>query len=411
MKKINGYIRSAWYNILHNQTYALFCVFGTALTFIFITIVLQLGIQITSDNPPFINSERTFVIDTYEDSNGRYVDGIAVPAMSSFMETVKGCEQYYITNGEWINMLINGRLHFDIVQFANDKIWTVNQFDFIEGRPYTKQEEDDRVPLAVVTESFAKSNYKGASAIGQELSFQGNTYKVIGVIADYADVVNSREGAPNVWASCVFNKFIPSYGSNFVITILFEKGISSADMKASLSNAVQFYFKNRNIDVDFTPNKISSVRESTIKQFGGDIFAYGVGVILFFLLLIPAINILTLSNANVNNRASEIAIRRAMGASQGTSFWQIMTESFILVLIGTLLGVLLTYPATELISNTIMGGGFSGDFSIITNINMAVIFCGVLPLCMLFTLLTGGLPAYFIAKRNISELLKGGSKW
>ncbi|MGL5683361.1 MAG: ABC transporter permease [Marinifilaceae bacterium] len=412
MKKISGYIKSSWYNIRQNKAYTLFYVLGTALTFIFITIVLQLCLNITRENPPFVSAKRMFEVrDSYLDEYGNSVGGIMTPAIKSFMETVKGYDQYYITNQEWINVMVDGRIRSSTVAFVNNTLWSVNQYDFIEGKPFTKQDEDDRLPVAVVTQSFAESNYRNGSAIDKELEFQGNRYKIIGVIADYADVLNSHENCPSIWVSCVFNKFIPSYGNNFIITVLFNEDMSQYEMKTSLSNAVQFYFKNRDINVDVRAENIYSIQESIIKRFGSDTFSYGIGGILFFLLLIPAINIMTLSNTNINNRASEIAIRRAMGESQKISFLQIMIENLILVLIGTTLGVLLTYPTAELISSTLMGGSVTGDIRILTKVNAVVMLCGVLPLCLLFTLLSGGLPAYFISKRNISELLKGGSKW
>jgi hypothetical protein len=56
MKKMNQYLKTAWYNILHNKGYAIFCFLDTTLTFIFIVLILQLELLLT------LNKERTTIV-------------------------------------------------------------------------------------------------------------------------------------------------------------------------------------------------------------------------------------------------------------------------------------------------------------------------------------------------------------
>jgi ABC-type antimicrobial peptide transport system permease subunit len=133
-------------------------------------------------------------------------------------------------------------------------------------------------------------------------------------------------------------------------------------------------------------------------------------IALFLLLLIPAINILSLSSANTNNRAEEIAIRRTFGSDRLSSFLQIMTENFLLVLSGSVIGLLFAIPVMKIIQQKIMNGSFMENLSLVGQIDCVVIFAGVMPAIFVFSLLSGGLPAYLISKRNIAQVLKGGSK-
>lgn len=55
MNKWKNYLRSALCSIGHNKVYALFCVIGTAFTFVFIIIMLQLVYDTTSNKAPFVN--------------------------------------------------------------------------------------------------------------------------------------------------------------------------------------------------------------------------------------------------------------------------------------------------------------------------------------------------------------------
>lgn len=65
MKKLQGNLRSALYTIRHDRSYAMFYIFGTALTFIFISIVLQLTNDIVNNTPPFIKADREVLIEPY----------------------------------------------------------------------------------------------------------------------------------------------------------------------------------------------------------------------------------------------------------------------------------------------------------------------------------------------------------
>ena len=76
MNKWKNYLRSALCSIGHNKVYALFCVIGTAFTFVFIIIMLQLVYDTTTNKAPFVNGDRTIVFSIFQDMNGRDVGGI-----------------------------------------------------------------------------------------------------------------------------------------------------------------------------------------------------------------------------------------------------------------------------------------------------------------------------------------------
>ena len=92
------------------------------------------------------------------------------------------------------------------------------------------------------------------------------------------------------------------------------------------------------------------------------------------------------------------------------SFMQVISEIALLVIVGAILGIFLTYPIADWISGSFFNNGDEWQVSLIENLDYLVILCGVFPLSLLFTLLSGGIPAYIIARKNIATVLKGGSK-
>jgi ABC-type antimicrobial peptide transport system permease subunit len=182
-----------------------------------------------------------------------------------------------------------------------------------------------------------------------------------------------------------------------------------SESKEHISGVVHYYFENKNTKVDFSPQKVKTLKEVLTKD-EDNMFQYGGMIALILFLLIPALNILSLSRANTNNRAEEIAIQRAFGAGRLSSFMQIMTENLLMVAAGSIAGLLLATPAINTVQRLIMGGSVMENISLIGQIDYVVIFAGVLPAMFVFSLLSGGLPAYLISKRNIAYVLQGGSK-
>jgi ABC-type antimicrobial peptide transport system permease subunit len=407
MKKLSDYFQPSLHNIAQNKIYALFCVLGTALTFIFVVLVIQLIHIFTSSYPPMSNADRIIRLDSFQDTEGKNFN-IQYTEANAFSEQLKDFDyiSFYHDNG--INVRANERLYSSMVGFVNADFWKMYDFDFLYGRPFTKEECTGRRPVAVITEGTSQSYFNTKNSIGRKITFQGNEYEITGIVKNVS-LFSTPTDMCTAWAPYVFDKFIPNGTYSFTIDVLTPSNISMNESRERISRAVQYYFDNKNIKVDFPPQKIKTLKESsTTKE--GDMFRYGGMVALFLFLLIPAINILSLSSAHTNNRAEEIAIRRIFGASRLSSFLQIMTENFLLVLSGSVIGLLFAIPVMKIIQQKIMNGSFMENLSLVGQIDYVVIFAGVMPAIFVFSLLSGGLPAYLISKRNIALVLKGGSK-
>ena len=129
--------------------------------------------------------------------------------------------------------------------------------------------------------------------------------------------------------------------------------------------------------------------------------------VLLFLLLIPALNIVLLNDAHWRNKAEETGIRRAVGATMGASFVQVLVENLLLVAVGTLAGVVLTLPTLHVVNDLLMQSEVHGSISFQPVLDWKVIGLGVLPVALVFTLLSGGIPAYRLARQPIVKTLKG----
>ena len=407
MKTILSNVISALYNITQNKVYALFCVIGTAITFVFIIIMLQLMYTLVGNVPPFVNADRTIVFEGFKDVQGKKIGGIRADEVSLFVKQIKGLKNYFISYNTVDNISVHDNYKSVSLVFVNSDYWQINKFDFIEGRPFTEQDCLEKKALIVIKENIAKAFFKGKNAFGKKMEIQGIIYTVIGVVRDYSTFAINAGG---IWIPYVFNKFVPRGLTYYDFGIWVPQDITVQNMKEQVSTAILSYWNNRNEKVDISPDKLLTFQEKRINKLGNDFYSYGIPIAIVLLLIIPAINIVTLNIANVNNYTKEIALKRALGARIMDSFMQMITEIFILVIIGTLLGICLTFPVANCFSSLFFDKGVGNEVALIEYLDYRVILCGISPLALVFTLLSGGIPAYIIAKKNIAETLKGSSR-
>ena len=410
MKKLHVYFKLACNNILHNKLFALFCVIVSAFACMFMYVVLQLTSVIRNDTPPFSNASRVISFtDEFYDTDGRYLDGVPAPYIKTFIQGLRNYEKYAISNPEQVSILAEERLASNRVLFVGRDYFTINDFEFIEGRPFDDEEAQEVNKPAVISEKLALQCFNTTSVVGKQVDVQGNTYTIVGVIRDYSLFSTTKETVC-LWLPYTTNKFLPSGQTVYTIDILFPEGVPLETCKQDLLFALRTFYKNRGFELDMSIDQLKTQRELRIEQYGDNGLYIGVSVVLLLLLLIPAINIITLSESSTQNRMEELAMRRACGATKRSIFSLVMVENLILVGSGFVIGLLCTRPAIGWIERLFFQSGAEGlSATLLTDSISIPQILMLIPLCIVFSLISGGIPAYMITRKNISSMLKGGS--
>lgn len=188
---------------------------------------------------------------------------------------------------------------------------------------------------------------------------------------------------------------------------MFKEDVPLETIKDRISRILNNFFEQSQVDFKLTKDSIVTIQEEKSIRLGGSMFVYGVALIVFLLLFIPALNIMTLSMSNVQNRAKEVALRRSVGARRIESFLQILVENFMLVMAGLALALILLHPVTGLIEYIFLNS--TESVTVLTNsgLKLETIIFAIL-LGIVFSVLSGGIPAWIISKKNIAKTLKGG---
>lgn len=405
---MNGLIvnlRLIYNNIIQHKIFALFCILGTMLTFVFITIVAQVANILINNTSPALEAERIVSIPlVLLDDNGNPRKGLTNSDIQIITSNLKDISCHTCYQSHSIDITVNGHNTDYGVCFVDKNYWKVFQFEFVQGHPFTESEM--HTPCVIINEYFAKKFFPDKNVINKEIEIQRLTYRIVGVVKNVSYF--AQEGGASLWIPEQFNRYaVTGYVSTY---ILFPRDLTPEMALDNTKNSFKFFAKMFGIKESATLKHIRTVKESMLHKYGGDFLVLGISSILFILLIIPILNIILLNIANVTTRGIEVGLKRALGASRWNIFEFMFTENLLLVVIGTILGIMLTFPVCHVLDKLLFSENIDGGTTILSELNWRVIFTWVLPLSVLFSLLSGGFPIYQLIKRPITDLLKGGAK-
>ncbi len=130
-------------------------------------------------------------------------------------------------------------------------------------------------------------------------------------------------------------------------------------------------------------------------------YLYVIGSIALFILLIACINFMNLSTARAGKRATEIGIRKVMGAYRSTLVRHILTEAMVVVFASLLISLVLVEMSLPAF-NTLT------DKTITLNSGNALYFiASLIALAITTGLLAGSYPAFYVSSFQPARILKG----
>ncbi len=125
-----------------------------------------------------------------------------------------------------------------------------------------------------------------------------------------------------------------------------------------------------------------------------------------FVLLIACVNLANLQLARALARSRETAVRLALGASRGQLIWQVLTESFIVALLGGVLGILLATWLNDFIGSRLTRWSPAGiEVTLDAHVLLFALVCSIAT-----ALVFGVAPAWLASRTDMNEALKASTR-
>ena len=288
--------------------------------------------------------------------------------------------------------------------FVSDTMFPALGAKPIVGRSFLP-EEDRKGGQSVVMLShslWVKQFGARTDVVGQAITLDGKSYTVVGVMPA---AFNFPSNQAALWVP--FGSIYEDGGrGNFFVSVVgkIKPNVSVAEAQSDLNviaaNLERLYPE---VNTDSRVSVMTLHEEITGKVRRTLLLLLGA---VGFTLLIACANVANLLLARAAVRAKEFALRSALGASRFRIMSQLLTESLLLSLGGTALGLFIAYAATQ----AIVASGVA-DFPRLQEISIDGRVLGfTLGLVIVTTLLFGLAPALQASNTNLIAALRAGAR-
>jgi putative ABC transport system permease protein len=405
----SNYLKITWAVMQRRKAYTFLSLFGISFTLMVLIVLAAFLHHVIGPNYPEWGRNNTlYILAAKMDfgNNSTRMGPLSYSFFERFVKTLKTPEKTcVITIPSVLTAYPNGKRVVLRTRHTDAGFWEICQFDFLEGRAYTQKDISSNRQGVVINEQTREAFFgKSGSALGREIEVDGAKYQVLGVVKgvpmtrlfSFGDVyfpVNTIK----------YDLKNPEYMGSFWVMLKAKDQANMEQIRAEYSDVV------RKVPVQKT-EKFDSQAYGYLGGFADTFFrlseksslrlVYGVLILFAFLFMsLPAINLININVSRIMERASEIGIRKAFGATSKALTRQFIVENIILTAIGGILAlifaaiILAIFNRSGLIPNADL------------RINWFVVLVALI-VTLVFGLLSGVLPAWRMSKLQSAEALR-----
>jgi putative ABC transport system permease protein len=412
---IRNYLKVALKVLGRRKFFTFISLFGITLTLVVLMVAAALLDNAFAPQQPESRFDRvlgTYVIGIYGIHGGttsnpgyrfvdKYVRGLPHAEATSIFSGAQAMVMYH-----------DGRKLETHIRRTDGAYWQILDFKFLEGGPFTEEDNTNANPVAVITDDMRERLFGAhASAVGRTFFIDGQQFRVIGVVP--AVPITRRVGFSEIWAPIRTTKgeYQKAMIGNFSAIVLAR---SKSDFPA-LRSEFQQRLNRFEFDDPKTQNRVVAGLDTMFEAAARNIIGNQVdtnrtlvlrvvliGVALLFITL-PTVNLVSINLSRIMERASEIGVRKAFGASSRTLVGQFVMENVVLTVIGGAVAFALATWILSLISDAqfIPYATFE--------VNPRIFGYGML-LAAFFGIVSGVYPAWRMSRMHPVNALRGGAQ-
>ncbi|WP_166335360.1 ABC transporter permease [Sphingobacterium chungjuense] len=417
---IKNYIKIAWRNLLKNKGYSSINILGLAIGLACcLLVVLYIQDELSFDHY-HTNKDRIYrVVHDWKEKNGTETHQIwgNAPVGAALKADFPEIEKVVQFSGQISILLKQGDKAFqeENIFCMDSTAFDVFSWQFIAGDPKTAL----TAPYSIVlTEKLAKKYFGDSNPIGQTVEggvtggrAAPGIYTVTAVIEDLPsnshftfDALLSMSSFRQSWSE-VFEAW--GYVDFYTYLLLPENyDISKLEKQVPDFIARHDASEEGKYSIHFEPMLGAYLNSKADRQPGpvGNMQnIYIFAVIGVFILCIACVNFMNLATSRSMERAKEVGVRKVVGASKKDLIIQFMSESILLVLFASVLGVVLVlclFPFME------MFAGKQFMISTLFNSTILLLFVGIV---LTTALVAASYPAFVLANFKPVKVFKGSS--
>jgi putative ABC transport system permease protein len=227
-------------------------------------------------------------------------------------------------------------------------ILQIEPYEVALGRTLTQEEEDRAAPVAFLGNDVVENLFPNTDPIGQRIRVRGEMLEIVGTAVKKGSFLGFSQ---DNYVKIPFSLHRKLFGSTRSVNIS-VKAVDDQAMEATMDEVRSVLRARHHLrpgaEDDFGMTNAEGIntlwRNLTQTIFAVALFVVGIS------LVVGGIVIMNIMLVSVIERTREIGVRKAVGARQRDIVQQFLIESVLLSCIGGLIGVLLAFIASTLLS-------------------------------------------------------------
>lgn len=410
---LRNHLKLAWKVLLRRPFFTAVSLFAVSFTLAVLLVGTSLFDHAFAAGAPEVRSDRTLGVygvrfsGDHNTSSGN--PGFAF--LDRYVRTLNDVEEISIFRQRRPVAVYRDEQRLDMFLKATDgPYWRILDFDFLEGAAFSDGDDESGANVVVISRQSRERIFDGEPALGKELTADGQTLRVVGVVEDVSFA--RMAGFADLWVpigSAKSQSFRSELRGGFSALILAHDVSDFPRIKRDYQLALQ--------SVEFPDDRYHTVAggaDTLFEHFArtmlsSDYKSSKTWTLRAFLLLIgllfvllPTVNLVNLNVSRILERSSEIGVRKAFGASSASLVVQFVLENVVLTLLGALLALALSAGALSVIEAR----------GVIPHAELGLnwrVFGAGFAMALAFGLLSGAWPAWKMSRLHPVVALRGGA--
>lgn len=422
-----GKIKQIWSEMRSQPVIGAITVAGTALAIFLVMMVVMLNEVKVTPIPPESNRDRVLhekhmhlrQLDG-KDRGSSFLSYKMAEELYCNLESAETTTVYYPNTLRSTARVAGQPIVMVDVRRTDANYWKVFNHTFISGRPFTQKDAENSTNVVVISEDVARRLFGTTDVVGRELQINLFYKKtVVGVVRDVPTICNFAYAS--IWeplSSWDYNN--SDYFGDLMVTILardkdnFPTIMDETERRKEIVNT---RLKSEDILIadhikPLVQGAILLARYSNVSpDYEGarrqQLMTY------IILLLIPAINLSSMTHSRLRRRVGEIGVRRAFGCTRTRLIYMLLAENFVVTLVGGIIGLILSVLCGLLMADTLFVNHWFATTS--THVGLSHLlrwntFLFALLFCFLLNLLSSAFPAWRASRINPANAIAGLQK-